>query len=78
MFVSILHITSKGILDSVSKHLLGRLPNQLVDTLLATAWEPILDSVSKSMPKLFHSKTIVKNEIHKGLRPKTIRKYFML
>ena len=59
ILISILEITSKGVLDSVSKQLLGTLSNHLVDRSLDTVWEAILDSESKSMPKLFYSKIIL-------------------
>ena len=40
--------------------------------LLDSATEAVLNSVSKDMPKLFHSKIIGQNEIHKGLSLKMI------
>ena len=73
--VSILEIKFKGVLDSASKHLLGRLSNDLVDRLLDSTWEAFLSDMSKAVPKLFYSKKVAKTEIHKGLRPKIISKY---
>ena len=73
--VSILEIKFKGVLDSVSKNLLGRLSNRLSDRLLDSAWEAFLSGMSKSMPKVFHSKISAKTEIHKGLRLKIIIKH---
>ena len=74
-FVSILDIKSKGVLGSVHNCLLCRLSNHLADKLIDIVWEAFLSSMSKAMPKIFHSKITAKTEIHKGLRPKIIIKY---
>ena len=63
--VYILEITSKGALDSAHKQLLGRLSNHLVDALLHSMLEGVLDRMSKAVPKLFHSRIIAKTEIIK-------------